>query len=93
MVAGRYEISLLVFNSTSHFRGKHSKRNSISTRAHILFVICRHGSSLFEVLIHTCLKTDLILHAKIHRIFLLFILTALFVLVVKNVEKSPKEYF
>ena len=73
MVTGRYEISLLVFNSTSHFRGKHSKRNSISTRAHILFVICRHGSSLFEVLIHTCLKTDLILHAKIHRIFLLFI--------------------
>ena len=92
MVASRYEISLLVFNSTSHFRGKHWKRNSISTRAQILFVICRHGSSLFEVLIHTCLKKDLILHAKIHRIFLLFILTALFVLVVKNVEKSPKEY-
>ena len=92
MVVGRYEIPLLVFNSTSHFRGKHSKRNSISTRTHVLFVICRHGSSLFEVLIHTCFKTDLILHAKIHRIFLLFILTALFVLVVKNVEKSPKEY-
>ena len=71
MVVGRYEIPLLVFNSTSHFRGKHSKRNSISTRAHVLFVICRHGSSLFEVLIHTFLKTDLILQAKIHRIFLL----------------------
>ena len=49
MVACRYGISLLVFNSTSHSfaaltrelsnRVKHSKRNSISTSAHVLYSI------------------------------------------------------
>ena len=47
MVACRYEISLPVFNSTSHsfaaltreLSVKHSRRNSISTRAHVLFSI------------------------------------------------------
>ena len=39
MVASRHGIPLLVFTSTSHsFTAvDHSKRNSISTRAHVLF--------------------------------------------------------
>ena len=58
--------------STQHLTSEVNTRREIRyPRAHVLFVICRHGSSLFEVLIHTCLKTDLILQAKIHRIFLL----------------------
>ena len=47
MVARRYGISLLVFNS------EHSKRNSISTRADVLFYIEKNfRGDFFKILVY-----------------------------------------
>ena len=43
--ACRYEISLLMFNSTFHAWVKHLMRNSISMHTHVLFSISAAGSS------------------------------------------------